>query len=86
METLTPHQLLGSVAYILQTPTPDEAFEQNPGAKREIARSSQDNLAACAGNTAELPNMYVPPPFTPPGQKTGEGARTKTSSTLTSQG
>ncbi len=29
--------------------------------------------------------MSVPPPFTPPGQKVGEGDRTKTCSTVTSQ-
>ncbi len=61
-------------------------MEQNPREKREIARSSQYNLAACTGNTAELPDMYVLPPFTSIDQKVGEGARTKTSSTVTSQG
>ncbi len=77
--------MLGSVAYNLQNPSLDEALEQNTKAKREIAKSSQDNLAAYAGNTAELPDMSVPPPFTPPGHNAGEGARTKTSSTMTSQ-
>ncbi len=75
----------GTVAYNLLNPSLNEALEQNPKAKREIARSSQDNLAACAGNIAELPDMSVPPPFTPLGQKAGEGARTKASSTVTSQ-
>ncbi len=36
--------------------------------------------AACARNTAEPPDMHVPPPFTPPCQKAGEGAKTKSSS------
>ncbi len=70
-ETLTLPPLPGSVAYNWQNPTLDEAFEQNPKAMREIARSSQD--------------MPVLPPFTPPGQKAAKGARTKTSSTVTSQ-
>ncbi len=74
----------GTVAYILQNPIAEEALEQNPRAKREIARSSHDNVAACAGNTAELPDMSVPPPFTPPGQKAGEGARTRINLTVTS--
>ncbi len=84
-ETLTPPPLQGTVAFNLLNPSPDEALQQNPRAKREIARSSQDNLVACAGNTAELPDMSVPPPFTPSGQKPGEGARTKASSTVKSQ-
>ncbi len=46
----------------------------------DITRSSQDNLKACAGNTFELVNMSVPPPFTPPGQNTGIGMVIKTSS------
>ncbi len=69
----------------MQNPTLEEALEQNPRAKRDIARSSQDNLAACAGNTAELPDMSVPPPFTPLCQKVGEGARNKISCTVTTQ-
>ncbi len=42
-------------------------------------------MAACAGNTAEQPDMSVPPPFKPLGQKASEGARAKASSTVTSQ-
>ncbi len=85
METLTQPPLQGSVTYNLQNPSLDEALEQNPKAKWEIARSSQDNLAVCGGNTAYLPDRFVPPPFTPLCQKAGKGDRIKTSSTVTSQ-
>ncbi len=61
-------------------PSLDEALAQNSRARREITRSSQDTLAACAGNTAEPSDMPVPPPVTPLGHKAGEGAITKTSS------
>ncbi len=53
-------------------------------ALRVISRLSQDNLKACAGNTAELTNMFVPPPFTHPGTKAGVGMVAKTSSTVMS--
>ncbi len=72
----------GTDAFNKVNPSLDEALAQNPRARREIARSSQDNLAACAGNTAESSDMPVPPPFTPPGHKAGEGAITKISSTV----
>ncbi len=64
-------------------PTLDEALDQNPKARWEIARSFQDNLVAVAGNTAPAPDMSVPPPFVPPGSMVGVGARSKTSSTVT---
>ncbi len=59
-------------------------MQQNPKARREIAKSSQDNLVVCAGNTAKPLDRSVPPPFIPLGQKVGEGARNKASSTVTS--
>ncbi len=70
----------------MQNPTPKEALKQKPRAKREIAISSHDNLADYTGNTAELPDMSLPPLFIPPGKKAGERARTKTSLTMTTQG
>ncbi len=44
--------------------------------------SSQDNLAAVAGNSAGPPNMNVPPPFAPPGSKAGFGAVIKSTFTV----
>ncbi len=72
----------GTDAFNKVNPSLDKALAQNPRARREITRSSQDNLSAYASNTAELSEMPVPPPFTPPGQKAGEGAKIKTSLTL----
>ncbi len=85
VETLQLPPLLDTVAYNLIHPSLHDALEQNPRARRKIARYSQDNLVASAGNNAELPDMFVPPPFTPLGQKAGEGARTKASLTVTAQ-
>ncbi len=62
----------------------DEALEQNPSARRNISQSSQDNLAAIAGNTAPPPEMPVPPPFIPLGAMVGVEGRNKSSSTVTS--
>ncbi len=61
-EVLTPPPMIGSAAYNQVNPTLGDALLQNPSALREISRSSQDNLKACADNTAEPPNMFVPPP------------------------
>ncbi len=61
-------------------PSLDEALTQNQRTQREIARSSQDNLAACAGNTAEPSDMLVPPPFTSLCQKASKGVKIKSSS------
>ncbi len=44
--------------------------------------SSQDNLAAVAGNTACPAEMYVPPTFTPPGKKAGIGVTIKSTPTV----
>ncbi len=72
-----------SAAYKLLHPSLDEALEKNPSAKGEIAKSSQDNLATIADNTAPAPEMPVPPPFAPPSVMVGVGARHKASSTTT---
>ncbi len=53
---------------------PSEALEQNQKARREIARSSQDNLKACTDVSVQLEDMFIPSPFKPPGKKGGEGA------------
>ncbi len=82
MEAVKSPPAPGTDAFNKVIPSLDEALAQNPRARREITRSSQDNLAACAGNTAEPSDMPVPPPFTPPGHKAGEGVITKTSSTV----
>ncbi len=42
-------------------PLLDEGLAQNPRALSKISRSSQGNLAAFAGNTAEPSDMPVPP-------------------------
>ncbi len=80
---MLPPPAPGSVAYKLLHPSLDEALEHNPSAKKDIAISSQDNLAAIAGNTPPAPEMSVPPPFAPPGAMVGVGARYKASSTAT---
>ncbi len=49
---------------------------QNQRANRKIAKSSQDNLKA------QLEDMFVPPPFKPPGKKESEGAILKSNSTV----
>ncbi len=63
---LMPPLLIGSAEYNQVNPSLGDAHLQNQSALMVISRSSQDNLKACAGNTAELMNMFVPPPFTPP--------------------
>ncbi len=74
--------LPGTAAFNKANPSPSEALEQNQKAKREIARSSQDNLKACTDLSVRLEDMFVPPPFKPPGKKGGEGAIRKSSSTV----
>ncbi len=74
MEVLTSPQMLGSDAFHKANPSLDEVLAQNTRAQRLIARSSQDNLAACTEVSLMLPDLIAPPPFTPPGQKIGEGA------------
>ncbi len=71
------------MAYNLFNPTLNESLDQNQKAGKEIARSSQDNLVAVAGNTALATDMSVPPPFVPPGSNVGVGARSKNSLTVT---
>ncbi len=82
MEAVKPPPAPGTDAFNKLNSSLDEALAQNPRARRDIARSSDDNLVACTVNTAEPSDMPVPPPFTPPGKKAGEGAQTKTSSTV----
>ncbi len=81
-DAVKPPPVPGSVAFNKAHPSLDEALAQNPKAQRLIAKSSQDNLAAVAGNTAPSADMNVPPPFLPPGAKAGVGAITKSSSTV----
>ncbi len=50
-------------------------MEQNESAKREIEKSSEDNFAAIAGNTAPPLKMPVPQPFA----MVSVGARNKAS-------
>ncbi len=59
----------GTAAFNKANPSPSEALEQNLKAKREIARSSQDNLKACTEVSVQLEDLFVPPPFKPPGKK-----------------
>ncbi len=60
---------------------PSEVLAQNQRAKREIARSSQDNLKACTDVSVQLEDLFVPI-FKPPGKKESEGAIPKSSSTV----
>ncbi len=77
MEAVKPPPAPRTDALNKVNPLLDEALAQNPRASREFTRSSQDNLAACAGNTSEQSDIPVPHPFTPPSQKAGEGAKIK---------
>ncbi len=72
--------LPGTAAFNKANPSPSEALEQNQRAKREIVKSSQDNLKACTDVSVQLDHMVVPPPFKPLGKKEGEGAILKSSS------
>ncbi len=74
--------LPGTDAFNKANPLPSEAVTQKQNAKREIARSSQDNLKACTDVSVQLEDMFVPPPFKPPGKKESEGAIPKNSSTV----
>ncbi len=79
VEVIKP-TLPGTAAFNKANPLPSEALEQNQKANSEIARSSQDNLKACTDVSVQLEDMYVPPPFKPPGKKGAEGAIQKSSS------
>ncbi len=70
----------------MANPKPIDALAQTPSALRNVQASSQDNLGACGGNTAEPPDIFVPPPFTPPGAKAGVGALVKSTSTVLTTG
>ncbi len=74
--------LSGTAAFNKANPSPSEVLEQNQKAKKEIARSSQDNLKVCTDMSVQLEDMFVPLPFKPPGKKGGEGAIRKSSSTV----
>ncbi len=74
--------LPGIDAFNKANPSPSEALAQKQKAKREIARSSQDNLKACTDVSVQLEDMFVPPPFKPQGKKESEGAIPKSSSTV----
>ncbi len=74
--------LPGTAAFNKANPSPSETLEQNQKAKREIARSSQDNLKACTEVLVQLEDLFVPQPFKPLGKKEGEGAIRKSSSTV----
>ncbi len=69
--------LPGTDAFNKANPSPGEVLAQNQRAKREIARYSQDNLKACTGMSVQLKDMFVPPPFKPPGKMESEGAISK---------
>lgn len=62
-------------------PSPQEALLQSPGVLRILNWSSQDNLKAVEDNTEPAP-INAPAPVTPPGQKAGIGAVTKTGLTV----
>ncbi len=81
-EVVRPPEWPGTAEFILVNPTPATALLLTAFALRKVQASSQDNLLACASNTAGLSNMYVPPPFTPLGKKAGEAALIKSSSTV----
>ncbi len=72
----------GTAEFNLANPTPVTAMLHTLSALRKVQASSQDNVLACAGNPAGPSDMYVSPPFTPPGQKAGERALIKSSSTV----
>ncbi len=74
--------LPGTDTFNEANPSPSEMLAQNQRAKREIARSSQDNLKACTDMSVQLEDMFVPQPFKLPGKKESEGAISKSSSTV----
>ncbi len=74
--------LPGTDAFNKANPLPSEALAQNQRAKREIARSSQDNLKVCTDVSVQLEDLFVPPTFKPPGKKESEGSIPKNSSTV----
>ncbi len=58
-------------------PTLSDTLSQRTPALWKVQASSQDNLAAVAGNTAPPADIYVPPVITPLGQKAEIGATVK---------
>ncbi len=82
MKVVRPPGWPGTAEFNLANLTPATALLQTLYALRKVQASSQDNLLACAGNTAGSSDMYVPPHFTPLGQKAVEGALIKSSSTV----
>ncbi len=82
MGVLTPPPLLESKEFNMANPMPSDALAQIPSACRKVEASSQDNLGAVAGNSAGPPDMFVLPPFTPPGAKASVGALVKCTSTV----
>ncbi len=64
----------GTTAFNKANPSLSKALEQNQKAKREIARSSHDNLKACTDVSDQLKDIFVPEPFKLLGKKGGEGA------------
>ncbi len=58
--------LHGTDAFNKANPSSSVALAQNQRAKREIARSSQDNLKACTDVSVQLEDLFVPPLFKPP--------------------
>ncbi len=69
-------------AFNKANPSHSEALALKQRAKREIPLSSQGNLKACTDVSVQLEDMFVPPPFKPPGKKESEGAISKSSSTI----
>ncbi len=63
-------------------PSPSEALAHNQRTKREITRSSQDNLKVCTDVSVQLEDLFAPPTFKPPDKKESEGAIPKSSSTV----
>ncbi len=74
--------LPGNDTFNKANPSLSEALAQNQRAKREIVRSSQDNLKSCTDVWVQLEDMFVPLPFKPPGKKDSEAAISKSSSTV----
>ncbi len=80
----SPPPALGLKEFNQTNPMPAGALLQSPHVLRKVLQSSQDNLAANAGNiTITLPDMLrLPSPFTPPGTQCGVGAVIKTVPTV----
>ncbi len=78
------HRCPRNDAFNKANPSPSEALAQNQRAKREIARSFQDNLKACTYVSIQLEDLFAPPTFKPPGKNESERAITKSSSKVVS--